>query len=248
MMNIMGTRLDVVMTGDFELLSEVWQQINAETERLHCMLNRFDAKSDISRINRDAKNAPVELNDELLGILTELKKYHQHTFGYFDVSLRDFNLVIVDDDRKTVRFAQKDISLDLGGYAKGYALQRIQEILLQAGVTQALINFGNSSILALGSHPHGQYWGIEIETRSEPKIYKLHNQSMSVSGNTAQHTEHIINPATGKYTSERKIVTVVSNNPVEAEVLSTALMVTDEKSFFLLKKMYCDTIIDIFYG
>ena len=74
----------------------------------------------------------------------------------------------------------------------------------------------------------------------------LYNQSLSTSGNTPQHTEHIINPHSGKYTPERKIVSAVSTNAVEAEVLSTALMVADETSILDMKKAFENVIVDIF--
>ncbi len=250
MANIMGTRLDVVMIGDELGLSEVWKQIVAETERLYRMLNRFDSMSDISRINREAAMHPVELNNELWDILINIKKYHHDTLGYFDITLHDFNKVILDEGHRTVTFAEKDISLDLGGYAKGYALEKMRIILSKVGVTQALINFGNSSVLAVGSHPHGNYWGVGVEDPFYPgrqlKSYELCDQSLSTSGNTLQHTEHIINPRLGKYTSERKLVSVVSSNAVEVEVLSTALVVADEKAISSVKNVFGNVIIDIF--
>jgi thiamine biosynthesis lipoprotein len=249
-LNIMGTRLDVVMIGNESLLSDVWEQIMIETERLHRMLNRFDTASDISIINRNASAHPVELNDELWHILTDIKQYHHQTLGYFDISLRDFNQIIPDEVRRTVRFAGKDISLDLGGYAKGYALERIRKILLQYDVKQALINFGNSSILAVGSHPHEKYWSIGIENPFYPDkllgICELRNQSLSVSGNTTQRTGHIMNPRLGKFAEERKIVSVVSENAIEAEVLSTALMVADENSILSIKKVFGKVNFNIF--
>jgi len=247
---MMGTRLDVVMIGNESKLSEVWEQIIAETERLHRMLNRFDTASDISHINREAVIHPVELNDELWNILTDIKKYHHQTLGYFDITLRDFNQVILDDEHKTILFGGKNISLDLGGYAKGYAIERIREILLHNGITQALANFGNSSVLAVGSHPHGKFWGVGIENPFNPDqqliTCELYNQSLSVSGNTLQHTRHIINPHSGNYVTERKIVSVVSSNAIEAEVLSTALMVADETSMLSIKKVFEKVIIHIF--
>ena len=251
-MNIMGTRLDVVMMGDEPRLSEVWRQIMTETERLHRMLNRFDTASEISFINSEAAVRPVELKDELWGILFDIQQYHQLTLGYFDPSLRDFNQVILNANSRSVKFAEKNISLDLGGYAKGYALERIKEIMLQAGVAQALVNFGNSSILAVGSHPHGQYWGVGVENPFQPgqqlKTYELYNQSMSTSGNSPKHTEHIINPRLGKFSSERKFVTVVSTHAVEAEALTTALMVADNDSVASIKKACGNVVVDIWEG
>ena len=247
--NIMGTRLDVIMIGEEPILSDVWMQIIRETEELHNMFNRFDAASEISHINREAAIHPVELNGKFWEILIDIKKYHQLTQGYFDVSLSNFNGVILDNNRRTVTFAVKDISLDFGGYAKGYALEQIRTIMLQTGVTQAFVNFGNSSILALGAHPNGKWWGVGVENPFLPgqqlKTYELCNQSLSTSGNTAQHKEHIINPRFGKYTAERKLVSVVSENAVETEVLSTALMVADETTISAIKKTFKNVIIDI---
>ena len=250
MMNLMGTRLDVVMSGNESLLTEVWRRIVAETERLHRMLNRFDPASDISCINHKAVAHPVALSDELWNMLTDIKKYHRYTLGYFDITLRDFNRVILDERCRTVAFAEKKISLDLGGYAKGYALEKMREIMTTAGVTQALVNFGNSSVLALGAHPHGNYWGVGVDdpfgTGQQLKTYQLRNQSLSTSGNTPQHTEHIINPHSGKYISEKKLVSVVSSNAVEAEVLSTAIMIADKNSILFIKKMFENVFFDIF--
>jgi thiamine biosynthesis lipoprotein len=246
----MGTRLDVVMIGHDSRLSETWEQMITETERLHRMLNRFDDASDISYINGNAALHPVELNDELWNMLMDIKKYHHQTLGYFDISLRDFNQVVLDENRKTVSFVEKDISLDLGGYAKGYALEKMREILLQNDVTQALVDFGNSSILALGSHPFGEYWTIGIENPfcrgQQLQTCELNNMSLSVSGNTIQRTEHIMNPHSGKFSMERKIVSVLSANAIEAEVLSTALMVADEISILSIKKVFENIINHIF--
>jgi len=248
--NIMGTRLDVIMIGCESPLSKTWEQIIAETERLHRMLNRFDTTSEISLVNRNASVHPVEVNEELWHIMKEIKIYHHQTLGYFDISLRDYNQVVLDEARRTVFFAEKDISLDLGGYAKGYALEQIREILLNNEVKQALVNFGNSSILAIGSHPHGKNWSIGIENPFCPgqqlNVCELYDQSLSVSGNSIQRANHIFNPHSGKFCEERKIVSVVSINAIEAEVLSTSCMVADEKSFLSIQKVFGNAIINIF--
>jgi len=241
--------MDAVMIGDESRLSKVWSQIMTETERLHRMLNRFDPASDISRINREAALHPVELNDELWHILTDAKKYHRQTLGYFDISLHDYHQVILNDDRRSVMFAKEDISLDLGGYAKGYAIERIREVFFREGVTQALVNFGNSSFLAVGSHPHGNYWSVGIENPLQPgqylKICELCNQTLSVSGNSSLHTGHIMNPHSGTYSIERKMVSAISDNAVEDEVITTALMVADEVTVSSIKKTFENIVIDI---
>ncbi len=250
LMNIMGTRLDVLMIGEEKLLSLLWEDIVSEAERLHRMLNRFNPGSEISHVNAHAVSHPVKVNDELWTILVDIKKYHQSTLGYFDATLRDYNLVILDENNQTVVFADKTILLDMGGYAKGYALGKMQKMLLQAGVRQALVNFGNSSVVALGTHPHGNCWSIGIEDPFHPgrqlKVFELCDTSLSTSGNTTQHTNHIIDPHSGKYMAERKLVSVIFPNCVDAEILSTALSVADNQSIEAIKKSYNNAICCIF--
>ena len=249
--DIMGTRLDVLIIGKDEcLMSLVWDEMVSEIMRLHKMLNRFDPESDISYINTHAFSHPVKPCDELWNILTDIGKHHRNTLGFFDVTLHDYNMVIRDEKTKTVFIADKTISLDLGGYAKGYALAKMQQILFQYNITQAFINFGNSSVLALGAHPHGNCWSVGLENPLCPekqlKVFELLDNSLSTSGNTKQHTNHIVNPHSGKYAPERRLVSIVSRDCIEAEILSTALMVADEQSSEIIKSYYHNAICCIF--
>ncbi|MDR1666688.1 MAG: FAD:protein FMN transferase [Bacteroidales bacterium] len=251
LLNIMGTVLDILLILDNESLAEtVWRDIVAEVERLHCMFNRFDPTSELSVINRQAVLRPVTLNDEWWYVLCDAETYHRRTFGYFDVSLHDYRKVQLDAERHAVFFEEPLITLNFGGYAKGYALKKIQRILLAAGIRQALVNFGNSSVLALGAHPHGEAWNIGVANPFMPeqtlKTYTLCNNSLSTSGNTSTHTQHIINPHTGTYTPERKVVSAVSADCTDSEVLTTALMVADDTAAQKIKKVFPATKYDIF--
>ena len=124
------------------------------------------------------------------------------------------------------------VTVDLGGIGKGYALTRIRELLEKNGVEKALVNFGNSSVLAVGSHPLGDYWPVGVDnpfTKEHMADLKLRDTSLSVSGNMPSHPRHIVNPLTGKFVEAKKMVSVVAKDPVVAEVLTTAFMVADEE-------------------
>ena len=112
---------------------------------------------------------------------------------------------------------------------KGYALKKIKDILLETDIHQCFVDFGNSSILGLGHHPYGNSWKVGIKNPFvEGEIIdeiELRDESLSTSGNTSSYTKHIINPFSGEYNDERKLVCVVSRNPIEAEVLTTTLMI-----------------------
>ncbi len=230
--DIMGTRFDIVIIGKGKSeTEEVWEKICSELRRLERMLNRFDKESEVTQINLRAAQHPVKVSNEMWAILMDCRYYHLATSGLFDITLKDFSKVIFNESHRSVYFSLKDMHLDFGGYAKGYALNKLKNILLAADIRQCFADFGNSSILALGHHPYGTSWKVGIKNPFvEGEIMdeiELRDESMSSSGNTSSYTKHIINPLSGEYNEERKLVCAVSHNPVEAEVLTTTLMIAD---------------------
>lgn len=243
LMIIMGTKLDLLLIGQDQQQSEqVWSEVETEVKRLDKMLNKFDKESELACMNREAIHGHATINDELWNILMDCLRYQKMTLGYFDISLQDFDKVTLTEYNQSVSFQQEDMELDLSGYGKGYALEKIRNILLAHGVTQALVNFGNSSVLALGSHPHGENWMIGISDPFSNKTVgtmKLKDSTMSTSGNTPNHLQHIINPHTGIYCDTKRMVSIAAKNAIEAEVLSTALMVADERTSKEIIKNFC---------
>ncbi|MDR1330475.1 MAG: FAD:protein FMN transferase [Tannerella sp.] len=227
---VMGTRLDALLFGDEPAsLKALWLDIIAEMLRLEKMLNRFDAGSALSQVNMNAVLYPVGMNDELWAILMDCKRYHVLTEGCFDITLGHWNEVSFDEVNRTVFFTGR-ASFDLGGYAKGYAAQKISLLLKRDAVTRALVNFGNSMALALGTHPHGNFWpaGIDNPYTNQPvDNLRLRDTALSVSGNAPARPDHIICPATGERVTAHKMVAIVAPHPVDAEVLTTALMADD---------------------
>lgn len=233
MSSVMATQLDMLMVGeDPDLLATIWEESSAEVKRLDKMLNRFDPESEVSRINSEARYYPVQVNDELWSLLKDCKKYYEATEGYFDITVQDFSQVLLDDADKSIFFLSETLHVDLGGIGKGYALLKIREILERNGIGKALVNFGNSSVLAIGSHPCGAYWPVGLDnpyTKERVADLKLCNASLSTSGNMPSHPRHIVNPHTGLYVEERRMVSVVAPDPVVAEVLTTTFMIAEEE-------------------
>lgn len=246
LMHAMGTRLDVIIVGaDKNISMMCWERIMDEVFRLSQLFNKFDKESELYAVNLKANDVAYKVSDELWSVLLDCKRYHNMTSGYFDVSLKDYNKVVLDVKRQTVYFEDDEIQLDLGAYAKGYALEKIRDILLSFHIHCALINFGNSSVLALGTHPYGDYWPIGIEDPYNPQVtlgvVELRDNTLSTSGNMPSHTKHIFNPHTGIYTEVRKIVSVKTANAVDSEVLSTTLMILPDE---LVKTVLSNFIVD----
>ena len=209
MSSVMGTQFDILMVGsDPRLLGTVWEKVESEVQRLDKMLNRFDPESEVSFVNREAGHYPVTVGEELWNILLNCKRYNELTEGYFDITLQGF------------------------GYGKGYALAKIRELLEENGIGKALVNFGNSSVLAVGTHPCGEYWPVGLDnpfTKERIADLKLSDSSLSISGNMPSHPRHIVNPHTGTFVEDKKMVSVVAKDPVVAEILTTAFMICGDE-------------------
>ncbi|WP_407681783.1 MULTISPECIES: FAD:protein FMN transferase [Proteiniphilum] len=227
--NIMGTRFDILIIDKSKPESEyLWSETVSELHRLDKMMNRFDPLSEISIINRDASDNPIRVTSEMWSVLQSCRQYYLQTLGLFDITLKDFSKVGFAWQDKSIYFSQPGLSLDLGGYAKGYALKKIKQYLVNAGVQHCFVDFGNSSVLGMGHHPYGDAWKISIVNPFNPgenlNEISLRDEALSVSGNTPTYTGHIVRPASGESIKERKIISITSKDPLEAEILSTAFM------------------------
>ncbi len=231
--NIMGTRFDILIIGQNKLKSqEVWKDVVFELRRLDRIFNRFSSTSETSKINREAILEPVHVSQEMWTILKSCRQYNIRTLGLFDITLDDFSKVLLDEREHTVIFLKKDISLDFGGYAKGYALVKIKDLIHQAGVKHCFVDFGNSSILGMGHHPYGDAWKVSIENPyNHDEVLgeiSLKDEALSVSGNTPTYTGHIVRPMSREAIKGNKVVSITSKDPLDAEVLSTVFMIADD--------------------
>jgi thiamine biosynthesis lipoprotein len=224
----MGTRLDALLFGEEPAaLERLCCGMEAEIRRVERLLNRFDPESALYQVNRDAVIYPVGMAEELWTVLQDCRRYYEWTEGCFDITRGCFDGAEFDDANRTV-FLKGRAGFDFGGYGKGYALRQIRRLLEAEKVTRALINFGDSSILAAGTHPHGDCWPVGIDhpcTGERMGVMRLRDCSLSVSGNRPAQPAHIVDPETGACVTGWKTVAAVAADPVDAEALTTALMV-----------------------
>ena len=231
--HLMGTRLDALLLGsDPTHLESVWATIETELRRMEKMLNRFDPESEIAQVNAQATFTAVRLSDELWDILQDCRQYHARTAGYFDVALSHFNQLIWMEASQSILFNKYGMRLDFGGYAKGYAMRCVRKHLIEEGVQCALINFGDSAVLAVGTHPHGDCWPVGIayaQPHETQTTIQLRDNALSVSGNTPAHVPHIVNPKNRQWITSGTKVAVVADDPLDAEVLTTAWIASGEE-------------------
>jgi thiamine biosynthesis lipoprotein len=215
------------------IIDEIWSR----TAEANDKFNRFDKGSPLALVNRTASEGPVAVDDELFMVLEMCRVFCNSTDGYFDITanrvsrtaskgVKNFEL---DGEFHTVSFSDPSVKLDLGGFAKGYALENACNILKRKNVKCALLNFGNSSTFALGTHPYGDHWPISVEhpyfKGRCAHTFELKDCALSISGKNGRGVEHIIDPATGDHVVRDEMLAVTGPSPMVCEVLSTALYV-----------------------
>ena len=233
----MHTRVELLAVGLGEEQGRgLMAEAEREVKRLERLFNRFDSRSPLAVVNMTAIGQSVKVDDELFMALELCEVFRRATAGYFDVTAADDGVDAVSDGRggyaldgkeHSVRILREGARIDLGGFAKGYAAESVRRIFEQADVRQAVINFGNSSIVAMGHHPYGEWWPIGIEHRkvksAVARELRLKDGAMSVSGRADSGDYHIIDPMTGNRAVGEELIVVEGRSALVAEMLSTAL-------------------------
>lgn len=236
----MHSRVDLMLCGlPEESAALLADKIQEKLFTIETLVNRFDEESELSLLNRTGE---LRATPELFTLVERAVDWYEKTDGYFDAAFRSepesggMDALELDREAQTIRFKHPGVQLDLGGYAKGYGLDAGLAILKEAGVEDALFNFGNSSVGVLGRHPLGQYWTIGVEAAwkkdgSALDVALKPGQFLTTSGNSSSERRHIVDPVSGEEREGLGMVSVVTLSGEAGEALSTALFAAppDEK-------------------
>ncbi len=244
----------------------VIEEVFREVERLDALLTTYSSYGPVVRLNEGAGLGFQTVPEQLAEILRISHSYTKKTRGAFDVTVGPLlslwrsaehsgrvpsrsaigrALTSVGSDKmefqglNDVALRQPAMSLDLGGIAKGYALDRVVQVLRERGVGDALLNFGHSSLWALGSPSDTDRWRLLLRWPSGKKIgvASFSDHAVSISGTYGSTTAiedrrygNIIDPRSGEPVGRDLLACVVGQNAAEAEALSTALLIIGELS------------------
>lgn len=221
----MATRFDVILRGDDEQhLEAVAVAVCEEIQRLDAQLSRFDKRSEIARLNREAVAKFVRVDRELFALLERCEQAREMTNGFFDVT--QCAALQLDQATNAVQIIKPDALIDLGAIGKGYALDCGREIMLRYGVTSGLLQGGTSSILAVGE----DVWPIAVRHPVQPERVVtqllLTNRGFSCSGvrHADQAESDVVNPHTGEALAGNDACYVLAATATDAEIYSTALL------------------------
>ncbi len=231
-------------------------------DRLENALSVFKESSAISDLNRRAADDAVPVDADLFDLLRHCGDLHRATEGAFDItstplsrcwgflqregrlpapatleaarSCVGFDAVQLDARERSVRFARRGLELNLGAIGKGYALDRVAVNMRRAGVADALLSAGCSSLLAIGGRDAG--WFVEVissDAQSTPLAHVwLRNAALGTSGAGQQFVEvegtrygHVIDPRTGWPASAVRSASAIAPSAAAADALSTAFLV-----------------------
>lgn len=236
---VMGTRLEMlIFDTDKDTAVPLWDWLCVEAEHLGSILNRYDAQSEVTRLN--CAIAPMRISSTLADVIRTSLRYSERTLSLFDISKGHYREIEISPENVAFTHGHP---LDFGGIAKGYLLNKLHEKCVASGIKCAFVDFGSSSILAIGHHPYGDCWKVGVQNPFGHETImdvELKDQSMSTSGNTTKHSLHIIDPRTGKPNNEKKAITVISENALDAEVVSTTLMLADDQQKAYILKHFPD--------
>jgi thiamine biosynthesis lipoprotein len=239
-------------------------------ESLESQMTVYRDDSEVIRINRRAAQEPVKVTPRLFDLLQLAQVLHNATAGALDItsgplseawgfSRREGRIptdkqiaaalervgmqhVILDDRQKTIAFRHSGLTINLNSMGKGYALDRMAELLAEHNVDDLLLHGGKSSILARGNQPASDDAGWRIGVRHPLRLRErlveiiLHDEALSTSGAGTQffirrgrRYGHILDPRSGYPAEGLYSATVVAPTAAEAEGLSTAFYVMGPK-------------------
>jgi thiamine biosynthesis lipoprotein len=243
-----------------------------EIKRLEKLLSKYDPQSDVSRLNASGE---LRVSPEASLIIKKAKEFAEISFGAFDISVaplvdlwgftdKKFNQpqeeeikktlalvgaekIILQEKDNVVKFGFPGMKIDLGGIAKGYALDCAAEKLREKGISSCLLNAGGQ-VYALGEKA-GRPWRVAIRAvrgKNFSGYLHLKDQSAATSGDYEQFFSkngkrfaHILDPRTGKPAdSGISAVTVIAPDGLTADMLSTAIFVLGRKKGLALAKRF----------
>jgi thiamine biosynthesis lipoprotein len=272
----MACRFEVMLSSDDAIDVDAARAALDEADEIEAMLTVFRDTSEVVELNRQAAAKPVVVSPGLFALLQRSADLHARTEGAFDVSAtplsrcwgflkRDARVpsddeiaqararvgmehVVLDAERRAVSFARPGVELSFGAIGKGYALDRMADVLRTHGARRALLSAGRSSVLAIGGRGRG--WPIDVRPRlasgAAGRLW-IRNGAVGTSGAGEQFIVvdgrrygHVLDARTGRPAEGVLAASVVTRDAAAADALSTAFLIGGVE----LARRYCETHAD----
>ena len=258
---LMGTEVSVELWHDnAQEGMTAARAVMAEYHRINASMSTYLESSEISELNREAAKAPFTVGRELFDLVARSLELGRLSGGCFDITydsigflydlragivpdeaercanlpLINYRAVELDEDRLSIRFQHEGMRINLGGIAKGYAVERGAAILRERGIRHALLNAGGDSRVV--GDRRGEPWIIGVRDPRERDAVvarlPLVDEAISTAGDYERFFErdgvryhHILNPTTGLPSTGVHSVTVIGPDGTMTDGLDTAIFV-----------------------
>ncbi len=270
----MGTVVEITLIGEEEASEKASLQAFQEIKRIEQLMSPWIGSSDVSRINRLAGKEWVKVSPKTIDVIKKAEEISELSEGGFDITVgpltqlwrmaREKGIPPLADDVKEklnlvnfrdvsinregkVFLKKKGMAIDLGGIAKGYAVDRAFELLRSLGYKNLIVNAGGD--LRAGGSKTDQPWTIGIQDpRVSQKVMArlpISDAAIATSGDyekffiyQGKRYHHIFNPRDGFPTEGCQSVTVVCKDGITADALATAVFVLGpEKGYSLCQRL-----------
>ena len=188
-------------------------------DQLERELSRFQPTSDITRINHLASGESTRVSPSTLECLLIARHMFDLTSGAFDASIgTGLETLELDAEDLAVRATRAGVQIDLGGIGKGYAVDRMAEVLEEWGLARALVHGGFSSLLALDPPADRDGWPLTLSDplASSRVLARVAPRQTALSASGLRKGHHIIDPRTGAPVRGRRAAWAALPRPAAA--------------------------------
>jgi thiamine biosynthesis lipoprotein len=270
----MGTAIEITLIGgDEEAVKKAAFQAFQEIRRIEQLMSPWIEASDVTHINRSAGKEWVKVSHETLEVIQKAQEISGLSDGAFDITTGPFtqlwrvarekeippsaeelnqrlplvNFRNVMIDQKGIFLKKRGMSIDLGGIAKGYAVDRAVELLKTLGYKNLIVNAGGD--LRAGGLKFDHPWSIGIQHPRRPEkimaSISASDAAIATSGDyekffiyRGKRYHHILNPRDGLPAEECQSVTIICREGMVGDALATAIFVLGpEKGYSLCQKL-----------
>ena len=260
--DMMGTRVSVELWAESSEQGDraIFDAMAAMAE-VNRLMNPWDEKSELSEVNREAATRPVALSPWVFDVINSALAYSRLSQGAFDVSFAaagqyydyregvapdsaelaaalpsiDYRALILDAETRSLHFSRNGVRVDLGGIAKGFAVDRAIEALQRHAVQSAVVSAGGDSRILgnLGERPRTIGIRHPRNAGEFAVMIPLEDTAISTSGDyerffitaDGQRVHHILDPATGQSADALQSASVLAPLAVDSDALSTTVFV-----------------------
>jgi thiamine biosynthesis lipoprotein len=260
---IMGTSVEVeAFGGTADTRTAAIDEAFGAVEEVDRLMSNYRDDSELALINRDASRRPVRVSDPMMSVLQAAQKVSAQSGGGFAVTigplvrlwgfhdknprqptaqefaavrpLVDYRNLVLDAEQHTVRFARPGVEVDLGGIAKGFAVEVAANVLRRHGL-RGFIDAGGNQYL-LGTPPGKATWTVGVKDPDRPDrllgVIETPESSVSTSADYATFVEingrkygHVLDPRTLQPSAAALSVTILSRDGTMADAMSKAAFI-----------------------